>query len=116
MAGPRSGNKKRSTGPPSRKRSAVSSPPRAAKRVTAKSAAVDVLRRAHGPLHQTEIASRVLATTGVKLKGKTPAATIASMLSTENSKPDGLFKRVDKATYELHRKNAEKAAARAAAA
>jgi hypothetical protein len=71
------------------------------KRVSAKDAAVRVLKREGGPLKATVIAERVLATKGVKLAGKTPAATIAAMLSVENGKEDGLFVRTEPGTYTL---------------
>lgn len=92
--------KRRSTGAPSRVRS-VAAAERPAK-TSAKQAAVQVLKRAHGPLHVKEIAERVMKMDDVSgLKGKTPEATIAAMLSVENGKKDGLFKRVEKGTYEL---------------
>lgn len=71
------------------------------KRLSAKDAAVRVLKREGGPLKATVIAERVLATKGVKLAGKTPAATIAAMLSVENQKSDGLFVRTEPGTYAL---------------
>jgi HB1/ASXL restriction endonuclease-like protein with HTH domain len=72
-----------------------------AKKVPAKQAAVDVLKKNGGPLHVDELVKRVLDTKGVKLGGKTPGATIAAMLAVENKKADGLFVRTDKATYDL---------------
>jgi len=61
---------------------------------TAKQAAVEVLQRAGEPLKSDEITRRVLAVKGVRLAGKTPAASVAAMLAVENGKPDGLFVRV----------------------
>lgn len=78
-----------------------SAPAAGEKKKPAKTAAVEVLKKEGGPLHVDELVKRVLATKGVKLDGKTPAATIASMLATENKKSDGLFVRTDKATYAL---------------
>jgi len=67
----------------------------------AKQVALDVLRKAHGPLHAKEIAKRVIATGRCSgLKGKTPEQTITAMLAV-GSKPGGPFKRVDKGTYTL---------------
>lgn len=70
-------------------------------RVSAKDATTAVLKAAEGPLSVAEIAEKVLATDGVKLDGKTPAATIAAILSVENKKPEGLFVRVEKGKYAL---------------
>lgn len=69
--------------------------------ITAKEAAVEVLGAAGGPLKTAEIARRVLEVSGVRLKGKTPEATVAAMLAVENKKPDGLFIRVAAGTYTL---------------
>jgi HB1, ASXL, restriction endonuclease HTH domain len=67
----------------------------------AKQVALDVLRKAHGPLHAKEIAKRVIATGRCSgLRGKTPEQTITAMLAV-GSKPGGPFKRVDKGTYTL---------------
>ena len=60
---------------------------------TAKQAAVEVLRRAGEPLKSDEITRRVLEVKGVRLAGKTPAASVAAMLAVENKKPEGLFVR-----------------------
>jgi hypothetical protein len=70
-------------------------------KVSAKAAAVDVLRKARKPLPTSEITARVLKTPGVKLAGKTPAATISAMLAVENTKKDGLFRRTAPGTYTL---------------
>jgi hypothetical protein len=43
----------------------------------------------------------VLKVPGVRLEGKTPAATLAAMLAVENRKPDGLFVGVAPGTYAL---------------
>jgi len=67
----------------------------------AKQVALDVLRKAHGPLHAKETAKRVIATGRCSgLKGKTPEQTITAMLAV-GSKPGGPFKRVGKGTYTL---------------
>ena len=71
---------------------------------TAKQAAFDVLRQAGEPLKADEIGRRVLSVKGVELKGKTPLATIAAILSVENKKPDGLFVRTAPGTYSLRAK------------
>ena len=71
------------------------------KRVTGKAAMAAVLRRAGEPLKTAEIVKRTLAMKGVELKGKTPAATLAAILATENKKPDGLFVRIAPGTYAL---------------
>jgi hypothetical protein len=70
-------------------------------RVSAKDATTAVLKAAEGPMSVAEIAEKVLATDGVRLAGKTPAATIAAILSVENKKADGLFVRVEKGKYAL---------------
>jgi hypothetical protein len=74
---------------------------KASKKLSAKAAAVGVLRKAGEPLKTAEIVERVLKTPGVKLAGNTPAATIAAILATENAKPDGLFVRTAPGTYTL---------------
>lgn len=79
-------------------------------RVSAKDAVHDVLKVAGKPLATPEIVTAVLATEGVALKGKTPAATIAAVLSVENGKADGLFVRVEKGTYDLRERQASAAA------
>lgn len=68
---------------------------------TARQAAVEVLQRAREPLKAAEIARRVLEVEGVRLAGKTPAATVAAMLAVENKKPEGLFVRTASQTYTL---------------
>ena len=72
---------------------------------TAKQAAVEVLRRAGEPLKSDEITSRVLAVKGVRLAGRTPAASVAAMLAVENKKPDGLFIRTAPGTYTLRERS-----------
>jgi hypothetical protein len=68
---------------------------------SAKQVAIDVLRKARGPLRASEVAKRVIESGRcVGLKGKTPEATISAMLAV-GSKPGGPFKRVDKGTYTL---------------
>ncbi len=71
------------------------------KPITAKQAAVEVLRHAGEPLNSAEIARRVLEVKDVKLAGKTPEATVAAMLAVENKKPAGLFVRTAPGTYAL---------------
>jgi len=72
----------------------------AAKNVSAKQVAIDILRAAAGPLKAKEIAKRVIDSGRCSgLKGKTPEATISAMLAV-GSKPGGQFKRVDK--WHLH--------------
>ena len=73
--------------------------------MTAKQAAVEVLRSADEPLKSAEIARRVLEAEGVRLAGKTPAATVAAMLAVENKKPDGLFVRTAPGTYALRERS-----------
>ena len=73
----------------------------AAKGVSAKQVAIDVLRADDGPLKAKEIAKRVIDSGRCSgLKGKTPEATVSAMLAV-GSKPGGPFKRVDKGTYVL---------------
>jgi HB1/ASXL restriction endonuclease-like protein with HTH domain len=72
-----------------------------AKGEPAKQVALDVLRKAGGPLHAKEIAKRVIASGRCSgLKGKTPEQTITAMLAV-GSKAGGPFMRVDKGTYTL---------------
>lgn len=73
----------------------------AATGLSAKQAIVKILKREGAPLATKTIVERVLATRGVSLKGATPAATIAAILSTENKKADGLFVRTDPGMYAL---------------
>ena len=70
-------------------------------KLTAKQAAVEVLRRAGEPLKADEIGKRVLKLKGVQLRGKTPIATVNAILASENKKPDGLFTRTAPGTYTL---------------
>lgn len=84
-------------------------------RVTAKQAAVEVLRRAKTPLRSDEIARRVMKTKGVRLAGATPEATVTAMLAVESNKPDGLFRRTEKATYALRESAGTKRGERAKA-
>ena len=72
---------------------------------TAKHVLVEVLERAGEPLKADELARRVLAVKGVRLAGKTPAATIAALLAVENKKPDGLFVRTAPGTYTLRERS-----------
>lgn len=73
----------------------------AAKRMSAKQVALDVLRAADEPLNAKETAKRVIESGRCSgLKGKTPEATISALLAV-GSKPGGPFKRVDKGTYTL---------------
>lgn len=67
----------------------------------AKAIAVEILRRADGPLPMKEIAARVLASKSCHLKGKTPQATIAAQLYTEATKPDGKIVKVDHGLFDL---------------
>lgn len=76
-------------------------------KITAKAAAVEVLRRAGEPLQANEIGKRVLRVKGVQLGGKTPHATVAAILATENKKPDGLFVRTAPGTYGLREQTPE---------
>jgi hypothetical protein len=74
---------------------------KAAKGESAKQVAIDVLRAADEPLHAQEIAKRVIDSGRCSgLKGKTPEATISSMLAV-GSKAGGPFSRVGKGTYTL---------------
>jgi len=68
---------------------------------TAKQATIEVLGGAGEPLKSDEITRRVLAVKGVRLAGKTPAASVAALLAVENKKPDGLFVRTASGTYTL---------------
>ena len=52
-------------------------------------------------MKSAEIARRVLDVKGLRLAGKTPAATVAAMLAVENKRPDGLFVRAAPGTYRL---------------
>ena len=72
---------------------------------TARQAAVEVLRLAGEPLKSAKIARRVLEVKGVRLAGKTPAASVAAMLAVENKKPDGLFVRTAPGTYTLRERS-----------
>ena len=68
----------------------------AAKDVSAKQVAIDLLRAADGPLEPKEIAKWVIDSGRCSgLKGKTPEATISAMLAV-GAKTGGPFKRVGK--------------------
>lgn len=54
----------------------------ATKKVSAREAAVQVLRRAGKPMPVADVVAGVLRTKGVTLKGKTPSATVAAILYT----------------------------------
>ncbi len=69
-------------------------------RLSAREAAIKVLKRANEPLATKEIAKRVLAMQGVTMKGKTPEATIAAMLAVSNKK-GGEFERTAPGVYRL---------------
>jgi hypothetical protein len=72
--------------------------------VIAREAAAQVLGRARKPMKTAEIVERVMKIKGVKLGGRTPAATIAAILAVESKKPDGLFRRTAPGTYTLRKK------------
>lgn len=75
------------------------------KSVTFREAIETVLRKSRTPLHVEEITRRVLDTAGVKTTGRTPLATVAAILATENLRPNGDFVRTAPATYGVrHRK------------
>lgn len=74
---------------------------------TAKDAAAAILRDARKPLHYREITKRGLDSGMFKLKGKTPEATINSMLAVD-AKNDGVFVKVDAGVFDL-RERVEKA-------
>jgi HB1, ASXL, restriction endonuclease HTH domain len=74
---------------------------KAKKGESAKAVALDLLRKAGGPLAAKEIAKQVINSGRCAgLKGKTPEATISAMLAV-GSRPGGPFARVDKGTYAL---------------
>lgn len=52
------------------------------KKVSAREAAVQVLRRTGKPMPVADVVEGVLKTKGVSLKGRTPAATVAAILYT----------------------------------
>jgi DNA-binding transcriptional regulator YiaG len=62
---------------------------------------VEVLRGSRKGKTTKKIVAEVLATDGVVLRGKTPAATIAAILAVEAAKVDGLFERVAPGTFRL---------------
>lgn len=73
-------------------------------RVSARMAAEELLSR-RGPMRATDIIAEVLSAPGVKLDGKTPAATIQAMLSVSDKK-GGPFERVEKGVYKLRGRDA----------
>lgn len=75
--------------------------PTATQTKSARTAAAEVLRRAKHPLKTKEITERVLRRSDVALGGATPEATMAAILSVENLKRNGMFKRVAPGTYAL---------------
>lgn len=69
--------------------------------VSARAAAVEVLRGKRNGMKTKAIIDAVLATEGVKLGGKTPGATISAILAVEASKEDGLFERIAPGSFRL---------------
>jgi hypothetical protein len=69
--------------------------------VTAKAAVERALARKPEGLKVSEIVEKVMATNGIGLKGKTPAATIAALLSTAAKKDDGFVYKVGPGRYAL---------------
>jgi HB1/ASXL restriction endonuclease-like protein with HTH domain len=72
-------------------------------KISGKAGMVAVLKKSRRPLPTKEIVTRTLALPDVKLGGKTPAATLAAILATENAKTDGLFERTAPGTYRLRK-------------
>jgi hypothetical protein len=70
-------------------------------RISAKVAVAEILAAAGGPMASQDIIEKVLAHPHVELTGKTPRSTIAAILSTESRKEDGMFVKVDRATYAI---------------
>jgi HB1, ASXL, restriction endonuclease HTH domain len=69
--------------------------------VSARAAAVEVLRGKRTGVKTSDIIAGVLATDGVKLGGKTPGATISAILAVEAAKPDGMIVRVEPGVFKL---------------
>lgn len=66
-----------------------------------KDAIVRVLKEHGEPLHYDEIAGRI-SESGLRTSlGKTPAATVASVISQSKNDPDPLFERVERGRYRL---------------
>jgi hypothetical protein len=70
-------------------------------KLSARSAAVEVLKGKRNGLPTSEIIERVLAHPDVHLGGATPGATISAILATEAKKDDGLLERVAPGTFRL---------------
>lgn len=68
---------------------------------TTKQAAAEVLRREGRPLTTAEIVERVMQTEGIRLSGKTPAASISAQLYVEAKRPNGIFELVGRGTFRL---------------
>jgi hypothetical protein len=62
---------------------------------------VEVLKAAGGPLNVKEITERVMKRGRANLKGQTPEATVAAMLSVSVRKEDSPFKKTDRGTFAL---------------
>jgi HB1, ASXL, restriction endonuclease HTH domain len=75
----------------------------APKKVSARARALEVVKRARGPIAVQDVVKKVLATPGVELKGKTPDATISAMLYTEAKKPDGAIRKAGRGMVEARR-------------
>jgi hypothetical protein len=75
----------------------------APKKVSARARAIEVVKRARGPIAVKDVVKKVLDTPGVELKGKTPDATISAMLYTEAKKEDGAIRKVGRGLVEARR-------------
>jgi HB1, ASXL, restriction endonuclease HTH domain len=74
-----------------------------APKISARARAIEVVKRARGPIAVKDVVKKVLATPGVELKGKTPDATISAMLYTEAKKPDGAIRKTGRGMVEARR-------------
>ena len=79
-------------------------------KITGKQALVAVLEQnGNKPMKTKELTPQAAEMAKVTLKGKTPQATLAAVLATENAKR-GLFERTAPGTYRLRKQRRAKAA------
>ena len=77
--------------------------PTTSTKVSARVRAIEVVKRARGPIAVKDVVKKVLATEGVELKGKTPEATVSAMIYTEAKKEDGAIRKAGRGMVEARR-------------
>lgn len=73
-------------------------------KITGKPALVSVLEaNGNKPMKTKELTAKAAELAKATLRGRTPQATLAAVLATENAKSDGIFERTAPGTYRLRR-------------